>query len=274
MRVLVTGNKGRIGRVVEHGLKARGHVVVGFDVLDGKDIRDAEAIANATAGCDGVVHLAAEMADNSSDLISVNVLGTWNVLQASEAAKVKRVVCLSSVNALGVFQGQRAPDYLPIDDEHPCYPSSAYGMSKRLVEEMCQCFTARTGIPTICLRPPAVWTDEAIERIRQRRQKNPAFEWTPFWEYGCFIHVSDLADSTITALECPDPSHAVLLVNAPDISSASKTSRELADQMHPQVPWRGGQAYIDDPFRALMDTCRAQQVLGWSPRIRWRGSDR
>jgi nucleoside-diphosphate-sugar epimerase len=271
MRILVTGNRGRIGHVIEKTLRSHGHDVVDFDIVDGKDIRDGNALRIATSQCEAVVHLAALLDDNPPDeIMAVNVLGTWNVLQAAEAAGVSRIVYFSSVNALGVFSGQRAPDYLPLDDDHPCYPSSAYGMSKRITEEMCRCFSSRTGIATICLRPPAVMSDETIENIKSLWEKGPSNEWPPFWEYGCFIHVTDLAEATLAALISPGLGHVVLLVNAADVSSATKTSHELAMELHPNVPWRGGGEYDDDPYRALVDTSRAQNILGWSPRIRWR----
>lgn len=272
--ILVTGNRGKIGRVVEATLKAHGHDVKGFDVLDGKDIRDIDTLRAETTGCAAVVHLATLMPDDSpEDVFAVNVLGAWNLLQASEAASVSRIVCFSSVNALGIFLGLRAPDYFPIDDLHPCYASNAYGMSKRLSEEMCRCFTGRTGIPTICLRPAAVWTDAEIQSYRSRWAEDPSAEWSPFWEYGCFIHVTDVAEAVLAALTCPDPGHAVLFLNALDIASASKTSRELAAHLYPNVTWRGGSEYDADPNRALIDMSRTQNILRWSPRIRWRSSD-
>jgi nucleoside-diphosphate-sugar epimerase len=269
--ILVTGNKGKIGRVVEPALRAHGHDVAGFDLLDGKDIRDIDALRAEMSGCGAVVHLAALKLNHSpKDVFEVNVLGTWNVLAAGEAARVRRIVYFSSVNALGVFLGMRAPDYLPIDDDHPCYPSNAYGVSKRMAEEMCRCFTARTNIPTICLRPPGVWTDENMRQMASKPVDDPDYERTPFWEYGCFIHASDLADATAAALICPDVSHEVLLVNAPDIWSGSKTSRELPKKRYPEVTWRGGGEYEKEPFRPLMVTTRAQKILDWSPRIGWR----
>lgn len=271
MRILVIGNKGYIGRVVEALLKAHGNDVVGFDVLDGKDIGNADALRSAVCGCDAVVHLATLMGSHPpGHILTTTVLGTWNVLQAAEIGGIDRVIYLSSVNALGVFLGLRAPDYFPIDDFHPCYVSNEYGMSKRLSEEMCRCFTARTGIPTICLRPPVVWTDRAVRNYRSRWAENPSGEWTPFWEYGCFLHVTDAAEAVLAALSCPDPGHAVLLLNALDIASASNTSRELATQLFPNVAWCGGSEYDADPYRALVDTSRAQDILRWSPRIRWR----
>ena len=45
--------------------------------------------------------------------------------------------------------------------------------------------------------------------------------------------------------------------------------QELAAQIHPDVPWRGGEEYEREPFRALVDNSGAKQVLGWQPRYSW-----
>ncbi|MDZ8240137.1 MAG: NAD-dependent epimerase/dehydratase family protein [Nostoc sp. ChiQUE01a] len=67
-----------------------------------------------------------------------------DISSAAAQAKVKRVVFFSSVDALGIFKGERKPDYLPLDDNHPCYPTTPYAVSKRLGEEMCRYFTNST----------------------------------------------------------------------------------------------------------------------------------
>ncbi|WP_347277704.1 NAD(P)-dependent oxidoreductase [Oculatella sp. FACHB-28] len=180
------------------------------------------------------------------------------------------MVFFSSVDALGVFKGERKPDYLPLDDAHPCYPTTPYAISKKLGEEMCRFFTNSTGIPTICLRPSGVFDTGTYDFIISNRRTNPNFEWEPFWEYGAFLDVRDAADAARFALECPDPGHVTLLLNADDISSASRTSLEMAQSIHPNVEWRGGQEYEDQPYKALVDTKLAKEVLQWSPRYQWR----
>jgi dTDP-L-rhamnose 4-epimerase len=59
MRVLVTGNRGKIGAVVADELARAGHAIVPFDLTLGYDVRDGEAVNRAMRGCDAVVHLAA-----------------------------------------------------------------------------------------------------------------------------------------------------------------------------------------------------------------------
>jgi nucleoside-diphosphate-sugar epimerase len=181
---------------------------------------------------------------------------------------------MSSVDALGIFLGERAPDYLPIDDDHPTYPRSPYALAKRLAEEMCRSFTEDTGIPTICLRPPGVFKEDTYAWIKDVRAANPEFEWSPFWEYGAFLDVRDVASAVSCALRCPDPGHVVLLLCADDISSAHHTSRELARIILPDVPWRGGLEFEQNPFRALLNTQRARQILNWAPQYRWRPTPR
>lgn len=271
MKVFVTGHRGRIGSVITAQLEAQGHTVVGFDRADGQDITDRASVVQAAQGCEAVIHLASLLGgpkDDPTEIMSIGLVGTWNVLEAARAEQMQRVVYFSSVNALGIFMGQKVPDYFPIDDEHPPRPGSAYGIAKRLAEEMCRHFTEKTGITTICLRPPWVMPPEFYERIRTWRKEDPEREWKPVWEYGAFCDVRDVAAAAVCALTCPDPGHVTLLLCADDISSETP-SRDMAAKVHPDVPWRGGVEYEQDPYRALVDNRRAKAVLGWRPQYRW-----
>jgi UDP-glucose 4-epimerase len=276
MKIMVTGNTGMIGETVEEVLHNSGHEVIGFDIKNGQDILNQQQVHKYIQGCDAVVHLAALLGyseDTDNDIMAVNLLGTWHILKAASEAKLKRIVFFSSVDALGVFKGERKPDYLPLDDAHPCYPTTPYAISKKLGEEMCRFFTDSTGIPTICLRPPGVFDTDTYDFIISNRRANPDFEWKPFWEYGAFLDVRDAAEAAKCAVECPNPGHVNLLLCADDISSASRTSREMAQSIHPDVEWRGGQEYDHQPYKALIETQRAKEVLHWIPRYKWRSDE-
>jgi len=271
MRVFLTGSSGRIGSVVARVLKDNGCDVVSFDVKEGDDMLDAAVVEKAMSDCDAVAHLAAVMGQNPDEAVFAGAAaGMWHVLQAAERHGIGRVVAYSSVNAMGIFMGESEPDFLPIDETHPCRPGRAYAMSKYLGEETCRLFTRRSGISTISIRPPAVWTDERIEGIRKLRAEDPDNEWKPNWEYGCYIHVEDLAIATWKALTCDFVGHEALLINASDVSSIELTSRELAQKILPHVEWRGGPKYDSEPYRALMDTSKARRILDWEPTFRWR----
>ena len=77
--------------------------------------------------------------------MAVNVLGTWHVLLAAEAAGAARVICFSSAQVFGIAEGERLPDYFPVDDAHPRRAMRPYGLSKRLAEDLCEGFTAGPG---------------------------------------------------------------------------------------------------------------------------------
>src|SRR5262245_62837504 len=137
MRVLVTGSGGLIGAAVVRRLLAAGDDVLRFDIADGNDVLDAAGVARAAEGCEAIVHAVAAWrrdVEPGQGMITHNVTGNWNVLAAAQRAGIRRVVTFSSVNAIGVFRGEAKPDYLPIDDDHPLRPPTAYGMAKRLVE--------------------------------------------------------------------------------------------------------------------------------------------
>ena len=122
-----------------------------------KTFTDYDAVLEAVLGCEAVVHAAAiahDSAGTPADIVATNVLGTWHVLLAAENVAVSRVVYFSSAQVFGFADGEGEPIYLPVDDE-PIQAGQArpYGIAKRLAEDMCSAWTARTGITTIVLRP-------------------------------------------------------------------------------------------------------------------------
>lgn len=267
MNVLLTGDRGRLGVAARALLAEAGHDVHGFDVDHG-DIRDAAAVRAALAGMDAVVHLAGladDRAGTPEDVLTVNLLGTWNVLAGARAEGVGRVVYASSGKALGMLE--REPDYLPVDDAHRGLPARPYGLSKWLAEEMCEVFTASTGISTICLRPVLVLDADGYERLEGLAEL-PAPASAAAWHLGVFVDVEDVAAAIVAAVECPDPGHARLLLCADEIASERPTT-ELAAEHLPNVPWRDVQPYEPGSRKALIDCTAAKELLGWQPTHGW-----
>lgn len=267
MRILLTGHRGRIGPAIAERLATDGHTVRGFDLADGNNIMDPDAVRQAAQGMDAIVHVAGLAGDRPAapaEVMAVNLIGTSNALLAAEAAGIGRVIYMSSGRSLGILE--RNPDYLPLDDDHRGLPSQPYALAKWLAEEMCAAFSQRTGIETICLRPVAVFNDEDYARAL-RMPELPAQE---IWHLGVHIHVLDLADAVAAAVGCPPVGHCRILLCAADIADRQPTLDLVAARL-PQVPWRGGEEFRRDPYRALVDINRAQKVLGWSPRRTWPG---
>ncbi|HEX6458248.1 MAG TPA: NAD(P)-dependent oxidoreductase [Thermoleophilaceae bacterium] len=265
MKVLLTGDRGRLGLAARDSLAEAGHEVSGFDV-DRGDIRDAAAVRSALRGMDAVVHLAGLADDRAGapeDVLTVNLLGTGNVLAGAQAEGVGRVVYASSGKALGMLE--REPDYLPVDDRHRGMPARPYGLSKWLAEEMCEAFTQSTGIATICLRPVLVLDADGYGRLAGVSELPPP-DTAAAWHLGVFVDVHDVAAAMVASIECPDPGHARLLLCADDIAS-ERPSAELAAEHLPNVPWRDGSPA--EGRAALIDCSAAKELLGWKPTHGW-----
>lgn len=273
MKVFVSGSEGLIGKAVCGLLTSCGHVPIGFDIQTGADILDPLEVNAAAAECDAIIHCAALLTmpgQTSSDIMTTNLLGTWNVLQTAAARHINKVVFLSSVDVLGVFKGEKSPDFLPLGESHPCYPTTPYGISKYLGEQICRRVASATSLSIVCLRPPGVWESVTYEWVASERQKRPEFEWDPFWEYGAFIDVRDLAAACLAALEPSVVGFHTLFVSANDITTSGATSYELCQRIHPDVSWLAGNEYIVEPYRTLLRNDAAQKVLNWQPIHSWR----
>jgi nucleoside-diphosphate-sugar epimerase len=150
-RILLTGASGHLGANLVRHLLARGEAVRclirrGSDnsALDGLDVeraygdlRDADAVRAAAAGCARVYHCAALLSTapgNEREIYDSNVIGTRNLLRAARAHGAARVVVTGSLSAVG-----HTPDR-PSDEEVPFYPFERhlpYSHTKTLVEHEC-----------------------------------------------------------------------------------------------------------------------------------------
>jgi UDP-glucose 4-epimerase len=169
-RVVVTGGAGTIGsHVVDAALAAGAQEVIAIDLLlrgdrgniagavaTGRarlveiDIRDREAVRTNIDGADVVFHQAALRwtlcQERPRDCQEVMVDGTFNVLEAAVAAKVRRFVLASSAVVYG------DPIRLPYDEDHPVGGTRVYGAAKVANEQMARAFAHASGLPTTILR--------------------------------------------------------------------------------------------------------------------------
>tara|TARA_B100000989_G_scaffold211973_1_gene160968 strand:- start:517 stop:1521 length:1005 start_codon:yes stop_codon:yes gene_type:complete len=100
------------------------------------DVRDFDAVLNATRGSDFIFHAAALKQVPSCEFypleaVKTNILGTENVLEASVISKVKKVICLSTDKAV--------------------YPINAMGISKSMMEKVALARSRFTSDTEICI---------------------------------------------------------------------------------------------------------------------------
>ena len=272
MTVLVTGSGGRIGRVIVNQLLERGDTVRGFDAAEGSgDLCDAAAVRSAVAGVDAVIHagaIAHNIVGEEAKVLAVGLRGTHHVLEACHLEGVRRVVCFSSVQALGIFAGTRLLTSLPLTDDYPSCPQNAYQLAKHLGEKLCETYHTLHGVETVSLRPVYVSRPEEYPFWRTcTTEQGPR----AVGDYGAYVDVRDVASAAVLALTAPLSGPECLLLTAADTDSPLPTA-ELISRYYPELPWALDQeSYLaDNPYRSLVHCQRAATVLDWRPQHSWR----
>lgn len=234
--VLVTGGAGFIGAfVVKELLKSDVGKVVVFDNFsrgkadnlesclqdprcrifpDGGDIRDLDVLNSAMAGIDYVFHLAAmwllHCRDYPRTAFTVNIEGTFNVLEACVQNGVKKLVYSSSASVYGDAVE------IPMTETHPFNNRNFYGATKIAGEAMCRAYYDRYGLDYVGLRYMNVYgpgQDQnaaytgVIPILLNKIDSNepPVINGDGNQAYD-FIYVEDVARCNISALrsDCTD----------------------------------------------------------------------
>lgn len=155
---------------------------------------------------DAVYHLAADNRVTSTiqETLKSNIIGTYNVLLASKAAKIKQFIFSSSAAVYGDSQD------LPIRESWPNRPLSAYGVSKLTGEAYCRLFSRH--FPTTIFRFANVYgprQSAAAEGGAVAIFINKIINHKMINVYGDgrqtrdFVFVADVVDALVMALSRP-----------------------------------------------------------------------
>ena len=302
MPILVTGGAGYIGSVTAELLRARGEQIVVLDDLarghrgaldpsvpfyEGK-VGDRDLLARIAAehSIESCVHFAAlayvgesvlEPAKYFENNVEQGIIFLGHLLNAG----VRRVVFSSTCASYG------EPKQMPISEDCPQWPVNPYGWSKLFVERLLDSYDRAYGMKFVALRYfnaagatdrlgehhepeshliPNVLTAAAGDApvVTVFGDKYPTPDGTAIRDY---VHVSDLADAHVRALEYlrrggnseflnlgTGHGYSVLEV----IEAARQaTGRKIATRMEPP---RAG-----DPPRLVAAAAKAKKILGWEP---------
>lgn len=173
-RVLITGASGLVGSVLYEAL-GRSCEVSGVDVRQrrglrgrGADMTKLVAAKRACSGMDFVVDLAADARVETPWTVvhQNNMASTYNVLEASRLAGVRRVVFASSNHVTGMIERQTPyaaivagryegldPAGIPhVKASDPIRPDSSYAVGKAFGEAAARYFAEEFGLSVVCLR--------------------------------------------------------------------------------------------------------------------------
>jgi UDP-glucose-4-epimerase GalE len=300
LAVLVVGGAGYIGSHAARALRRSGYDVVlydnlstgfrqlaqGFELVEG-DIADEATLRPVLARVDAIMHFAAhayvgESVENPRKYFQNNVAAPLSLLNSVLEAGIRRFVFSSTCAVYGI------PGEIPITEQTPREPVNPYGVSKLFFENALEGYSRAYGLRSVRLRYfNAAGADESGEigelhdpethlipvALAASTESGPELQIYgsdyPTADGTCirdYIHVSDLADAHVRALQYLEGGGDSLAVNLGTgrghsvlevIQAAERvTGRAVRRKMGPRRP--------GDPPVLVADSAKAQKVLGWT----------
>jgi dihydroflavonol-4-reductase len=220
MRVAVTGGAGFIGRAVVGRLQARGDEVVALVrdperaafltgtgvTLVASQLDDLATLTKAFEGADAVIHAAGSYrvgirAAERPRMWEANVGTTERVLDAAIAAKVPRIVYVSTLNVLGNTRGAKPDETFRRDPSEDFL--SSYDETKFRAHEAAEARIA-AGAPIVIVQPGQTYgphdhsdASRQLARAHAGRLTSVAFPSTGV----AWVHVEDLAQAIVAAVD-------------------------------------------------------------------------
>jgi UDP-glucose-4-epimerase GalE len=303
MRILVTGGAGYIGSHAVRLFLARGHDVWVYDnlVFGHRAAVPAERLVVADLAepqrldhvlverrIEAVVHFAAfafvgESVQQPAKYYQNNLVNSLNLLEAARRHKVGRFVFSSTCATYGV------PEKVPITEDTPQRPINPYGQTKLAFEHALADYAAAYGLGYAALRyfnaagaspagdigedhePETHLIPLALQAVQGLRPPLTVFGTDyPTPDGTCirdYIHVDDLAEAHLLALEKIEPGRGLCLnLGTGRGHSVREVVRACEEVTGKSVPLREGPRRAGDPPALVAAAGRANEVLGWRPR--------
>ena len=289
-RIFFTGASGKAGKHAAAYLIEQGHRVLNADIMQVAqlgldylqvDVTDpAQVFSSMSAhmnrdelrqrqtplGYDAIVHFAAIpriLQASDIETYKVNVMGTYNVMEAAIKLGVRKIIFASSETVYGLCfsHDKPAPLSLPISEEDETRPMDSYAMSKVVNEETAKAFQRRTGIDIYGLRIGNVLEPDEYHRF-DGFCKNPEVRLPNAFNY---IDARDLGQAVDLCIAKDGLGYQVFNVSN-DQNSVDLTTEDIRKKFYPDVPLKRDIR----PEECLFSNEKIKTVLGFSPRYDWR----
>jgi len=280
--IIVTGGSGQAGKACVRDLEEQGYEVTSVDLAPpvdaqvsfsrvdltdfGQTMAALSAIDERVSKVTGIVHLAAIRAPGLAPnhvIFETNMLSTYNVFEAARQLGIKNIVWASSETVLGL-PFATPPPYVPVDEEYPGRPESAYSLSKLLGEEMAKQFCRwDPELKIIGLRLSNVMDPTDYERYPSFQDDAAKRKWN-LWGY---IDARDAAQAFRLALESSLKGAEVFVIANAD-TVMRRSNDELLNEHYAGVPRKRALGANE----TLLSIEKARRILGYEPRYSWRTS--
>ncbi|HEY2334237.1 MAG TPA: NAD-dependent epimerase/dehydratase family protein [Solirubrobacterales bacterium] len=242
------------------------------------DLRDADAVGQAVAGCDSVFHLAAQTIvgvarESPLETLEVNVRGAWNVFEACRAHGTSRVVFASSDKAYGV-----SPE-LPYREDFPLRAANPYDASKAAADIIARSYATAYGVPLAVTRFANIYgggdlnfsrlIPETAIAVLDGRPPRIRSDGSPERD---FLHVDDAVSAYLAIAEALDGGSARgEAFNAG--GERPHSVREVVDLIAEAAgigiePEYLGEGTPDGEIdRQCVDSARLRELTGWRPEV-------
>lgn len=267
MKILITGSEGFIGKALSTTLLEAGHTVTGFDLQDG-DI-SARGTLEGTGTADHVFHLAArsyvpDSWENPFEFYHTNLDGTVNVLE----------FCRKTGAALTYISSYLygAPQYLPVDENHPVQPYNPYSHSKIIAEDTCRFYRDHFGIKVTILRPfniygPGQDAKFVIPHILNQlldtdKETIEVMDIRPKRDY---LFISDFIRALQMTIRTPGSIYNIGSGRSVSVEEIIRTASKVSGITKPVVT--ANKQRPNEIMDLYADISRAEKELGWSPEI-------
>lgn len=266
MKILITGDKGFVGTVTRRALEARGHEVIGFDIMDGYDIRNYAQLYDAVVEYDPdrVLHLAAiarfdEAEADPVRAFDTNYIGTKNVADICENFQIPLVHASTG----SVYMPIRHTP--PITEDYAVLGNSTYGCTKAAADRYVQ----SKKMPWIILRYAHLYGKEKrfhglIGGFLARIEHDLEPVLYGGKQSNDFCYIEDVATANVIALEASfDKYNQAYNVGTGEELTAEEAGRIICDAVGYKgdieiKPQRGV-----DPDRFFYDCSKAERMLGF-----------
>ncbi len=261
------------------------------------DVLDREAIDRLVAGADVVVHLAFLIFGDPKQSREINLTGSRNVFEATAVSGAKRLVYTSSVAAYGFHESSPLPlheDLGPAGTEDFYYSAQKAELEATLLEALAgtpvEAYVFRPSIvggpesPALVTNVPYIGTPAALPAVLRNLVDRLPKPGPVILDPGTplqLVHADDVADALVKAVEGHGaPGYYNLAADgeftmsdlARELGWRCVTVPEIAvdvtAELVKRLPAMPSQAAWIQTARVsvVMDTSRAREVLGWSPR--------